>query len=566
MGLFETTNHLFIALGKTLVHSIWIGLLILAILRVLLAVIPGRLSNLRYLVSVASMLLLAGSVLTAFALLFDQGNHGESHVRMIESLKMLPLRATDSSSEFSWSPQVFFQFCSYLYFAGLVYMMFRAALSFKYLRGLRKSGRTVRGEWKARLESMAGMLGIQREVKFLESDQIMGPLLTGILKPAVIVPAGMFTHLSVSQVESILMHELYHLKRLDALINVMQLFMEGVLFYHPAVWLISDIIRREREHSCDDAVLLTGHDPVDYAKALVNLADQQQYIRLAPGAGGSNKHHLTARIYRIINRSPMKKNTQERMRSLLQFAGALLLILLISGFSSGFSLTKRIELMPGESLEVASQVPTATSVAIQDTIREPEEPETPQQLEEPETPQQLEEIDWDQIKEEMEAARLEAMEEIDWDQIKEEMEAARLEAMEEIDWDQIKEEMEAARLESMEEIDWDEIKEEMDSVMQDFNLDFDLDLDLEFDQDFDFDIDMDAIQDNLEQARREMKEIDWEEIKKEMEHGLTNVKIDVEELKREIEKSMKDIDWEEIRKEIEKNRTVTDFPHTGKDI
>jgi bla regulator protein BlaR1 len=550
MVLFDANGALIIALGKTLMHSLWIGLLILALLRTVLHAIPGKHAHLRYLLSVASMLVLAGSVTATFFLLYAPGNPAGIHFRMLGSLKVGPqIMVPESSSGPAWTTNLLFLFCSYCYFAGLAYMLIRSTISYGYIRGLRKSGIPVHGEWKDRLERISHILGIRRKLSFLQSDRIQGPLLLGILKPAVLVPVGMFTHLSVSQVESVLIHELYHLKRGDALINLMQLFLEGVFFYNPALWFISDIIRREREHSCDDAVVLTSKDPVNYAKALVSLAEKQQYIRLAPGAGGSKKHHFTARITRIINKNPMKNNKQERLQSLLLFAGALILVLAISGFSSGFSFSDRMDSLPDESLKALAQLPPVGVIPPQDTIREPGKPEIPKDPEE---------LDWDQIKEEMEAARAEAIEELDWDQIKAEMEAARAEAIEELDWDQIKAEMEAARAEAIEELDWDQIKAEMDSVIRD--------LDMDVDMDFDVDIDMESIREDMEQVRREMKEIDWEEMKEEIERNLSDMKIDVEEVKKDIEESLKDVDWEEMRKEMENTRPERDTQHREKDI
>ena len=510
MTLFETSGNLIVALGKTIFHSVWIGLLILAMLRMVLLAIPGRLSNQRYLVSVASMALMAAAVFATFMLLYVPGSLAGSDHRMFESLRMVPqILVMNDPAESRWDPNLLFTLCGYLYFAGMVVMVLRSAYSYRYIRSLRNSGEVVLGDWQERLKRISDSLGIKREVGFLQSGQVTGPLLIGILKPAVIVPVGMFTHLSVSQVESILIHELYHLKRLDYLVNIMQLFMEGVLFYNPAVWYISERIRREREHSCDDAVVQTSKDPVDYAKALVRLAEQQHYIRLVPGAGGSSRHHFFTRIKRIINRSNMKKNKQERVTSLLLFVGAIMVVAIITGFSSGFSITKQTDRIQEISAPPAVPVPLIISTPVQDTIRDPKKHEP-----------------------------IEEAKELDWDQIKEDMEAARLEVMEEIDWDQIKEDMEAARIEVMEEIDTD----------------------------FDMDFDIESIRENLEEARREMKEIDWDEMKQELEHSFSEMQIDLEEMKREIEESIREIDLDEIRREMKNTRHSLDSLFIEKDI
>lgn len=491
MLLFDTTASLVIALGKTLIHSVWIGLLILAVLRMLLLSIPERQSNQRYVVSVASLILLAASVFATFLLLYTPGSQAGSYLKMLEADRIAPLfLPRESTSGPSWEPNLLFTLCSYIYFAGMIFMLLRSALSYRYIRTLKKSGQRVSIEWQERLKRISGMLGIKKEVSLLQSDQITGPLLIGFLKPAVIVPVGMFTHLSLSQVETILLHELYHLKRLDYLVNIMQLFMEGILFYNPAVWYISDRIRLEREHSCDDAVVQTRNDPVNYARALIKLAEQQ-HIRLVPGAGGSRRDHFMTRIRRIINKNDMKNNRQERVMSLLLFAGAIMLVVVISGFISDISSVKHDEWIPEISAQNLYPVPMVLDNPVQDTIRDPKKQE-------------------------------------------------KLTGGKEADWDQIKEDMEAARKEAMEDIDWEKMKAEMDSAIQE--------MDAHFDMDFDMDFDMESIRENLEDARREMKEIDWEE------------------MKRKIEESIKNIDWDEIRKEMENARRGLDSPNIEKDI
>ncbi len=533
MILFETSGNLMVALGKTIFHSVWAGMLILALLRIILVAIPERLSHWRYKVSVVSLLMLGAVVAASFFLLFTPKSQPGNDQRVLELFRDLPqFMGRAPGSEWTWEPNLLFTLFTYIYFAGILFMVGRSVLSYGYIRNLRRSGQAVEEKWHQRLIRVSHALGIRRKVAFLESDQVTGPLLLGILKPVVIVPLGMFTQLSVSQVETILIHELYHLKRLDYLVNLMQLFMEGLLFYNPAVWLISDRIRREREYCCDDAVVLISKDPLDYAKALVRLAEEQQYIRLAPGAGGSRRTHFVTRIGRIIKRNDMKKNSQEKVMSFLLLVGAIGMVILVSSFGSGFSISKQLDERPMHKPQL-----------MQDTIRNSNEDKEGQKKD----------VDWDQIKEDVETARMETMEEIDWDQIKEDMEAARIEAMEEIDWDQIKDDIEDARMEAMEEIDWDQIKDDIEDAKIDALADMD------------FDFDMDAFRENFEQAREEMEEIDWDQVKEEMEQSLSEIHIDVEEMRLEIEESLEDIDWDEIRIDMENSRRDLDSLHIEKD-
>ena len=127
------------------------------------------------------------------------------------------------------------------------------------------------GDWQQRLDGLAARLRISKPVALLESCLAEVPVVIGYARPVILMPVGLLAGLPVAQVEAILIHELAHIRRQDYLVNLMQTFIEGLLFYHPAVWWISGVIRAERENCCDDlAVAVTG-DARQYAAALAAL-------------------------------------------------------------------------------------------------------------------------------------------------------------------------------------------------------------------------------------------------------------------------------------------------------
>jgi GWxTD domain-containing protein len=124
------------------------------------------------------------------------------------------------------------------------------------------------------------------------------PVVIGHLRPVILMPVGLLTGMPAGQVESILLHELAHIRRADYLINLMQTVVEGLLFYHPAVWWISSIMRTERENCCDDLVVQTSGNAREYATALAALAENRWAIREAAlAATGGN---LVKRIQRLL--------------------------------------------------------------------------------------------------------------------------------------------------------------------------------------------------------------------------------------------------------------------------
>ena len=134
--------------------------------------------------------------------------------------------------------------------------------------------------WEARFRELAARLRVTRPVRLLESALVEVPTAIGILRPVVLVPAGILTGMAADQLDSLLAHELAHVRRGDCLVNLLQALAETLLFYHPATWWISSRIRIERENACDDLAVAAIGDAAAYARALVDLAER----RVAPPA------------------------------------------------------------------------------------------------------------------------------------------------------------------------------------------------------------------------------------------------------------------------------------------
>src|SRR5207302_7598156 len=109
----------------------------------------------------------------------------------------------------------------------------------------------------------------------------------------------------------------------DYLVNLLQIFVEGLLFHHPAVWWISGVIRAERENCCDDLVVAVKGGAYEYAAALAALEQHREAVRetALAATGGS----LMKRIRRLL---PQPLDQPEAPRAALApvFSAAILTI------------------------------------------------------------------------------------------------------------------------------------------------------------------------------------------------------------------------------------------------
>ena len=494
MTIFNLTPSLTEALGRTLMHSIWIGFLLLALMKLILYVIPLGRAKLRYRLAGTSLLLYTGAVAGLFFSIYDAPLAGVADDPAILDSWQVIGGSVGFAENQSWSSLSLWNLVSYLYLTGFIWMLVRSSFALLHLQRLKRTGYAAGVHWTEKVAELARRIGIRRPVTLLESNRVGTPAVFGWLRPVIIVPAGMLTQMPLKQVETIMMHELYHLRRYDYLVNLLQIAAEALFFYHPAVWMISGTMRAEREHCCDDLVLLSGNPPLIYARALAGLSHQQVRISgLVTAAAGKGRPAMLTRISRILNQQQMKTNLRERLLTLGLFLAGLAMMIVLNGFSSGISIVKHhdtdpllarmtdtIPLVPSpatgqdqEEMEMDAEVESDAQMELEQEIESQIDEDMDVEIKK-EVQQALEGIDWEKIRAEAEQAAREASESIDWDAMKKEIEQAKKEALEEIDWDQMKLDIER----SMEEIDWEQMRQDI---------------------------------------RRSMEEIDWDQIRRDME-------------------------------------------------
>ena len=129
------------------------------------------------------------------------------------------------------------------------------------------------------------------------------PTVLGVLRPMVLLPSQL-AGIDVDQLTAILSHEFVHIRRFDLAMNLVQRLIESVLFFHPVVWYVSRRMTSEREVCCDDLVVELGNERLNYAAALVEMAERCLPDRrdevAALAASGFDSTELEFRIHRLI--------------------------------------------------------------------------------------------------------------------------------------------------------------------------------------------------------------------------------------------------------------------------
>ena len=296
------------ALGWTLLHFCWQGVVVAGMLWWVLRLLHGRPSQARYVAACSALLLLVALPVVTFARL-AQDDLAASRVAMIPvyvAASTLLVNATGTAPEpllariedllnssVPWLPAV--------WLAGVVFFLCRLNVGLMVARRMKSASAEPAGdELQRAFNRLRVRLGVERAVRLMHSALVEVPTVIGWLRPVVLIPASCLTGLSPMQIEAVLAHELAHVRRHDYLVSVFQSVAEALLFYHPAVWWVSRQVRRERECCCDELAVAVGGDVVAYARALSYLEERRGSVpEFVLGANGGV---LTMRIKRLLGR------------------------------------------------------------------------------------------------------------------------------------------------------------------------------------------------------------------------------------------------------------------------
>ena len=123
------------------------------------------------------------------------------------------------------------------------------------------------------LQQTRRALRVNAYVGVATSDVVRSPIVMGIFRPLIVIPAELLDKLRADELELVLMHELAHVRRLDNLTLLLQRLVVALLFFHPAAWLCGRMLQREAEQACDDLVVNATGRPVSYACGLTSVAE-----------------------------------------------------------------------------------------------------------------------------------------------------------------------------------------------------------------------------------------------------------------------------------------------------
>ena len=304
------------AMGWALLHFVWQGTALAALAAAAMALC--RRTQVKYLLGVGTLaaMLLAPAVTFVYDLQQDGDSPRPSNVAASVTTAHAtshPVDVAIPSSTFRPPAVPYVDTLPWLveaWLIGVAFFSLRSAGGFLLLeRERRRQSSVVKDRVLEICYSLQDQLGIKRAIQYCECTWLQAPAVIGWFRPIVFLPVNALTGLSEEQLHAVIAHELAHIKRFDPFVNVFQVCVETLLFYHPAVWWLNKRIRAEREHCCDEAAVAVCGNAVEYARALTLMEEW----RSAPAfAMAANRGPLTERILRVLG----VDNLRSGMRSI----------------------------------------------------------------------------------------------------------------------------------------------------------------------------------------------------------------------------------------------------------
>lgn len=159
---------------------------------------------------------------------------------------------------------------------------------------------------------------LRRHVQVRVSGRIASPLSYGLLRPVILLPKGMDRG-DGRALYYVLLHEMMHIRALDAGRKLLMLAALCVHWMNPMVWIMFLLVNRDMELLCDERVLAEAGRSARREYALTLLTMEERRCRLSPIASSFSMTGIEERIKMMQN---MKKTG---------IASAILAALLVMG-------------------------------------------------------------------------------------------------------------------------------------------------------------------------------------------------------------------------------------------
>ena len=252
-----------------------------------------------------------------------------------------------------------------LWMLGAAAVLLRLAVGTVIVSRLARRGRRVDdGGWLSLAQRLSSTLRIDRPLTLMRGDRLGVPVTWGVVYPVVLLPEDA-DEWPEERRRYVLVHEMAHVKRLDALTQLVGQVALALFWFNPLMWIAVRRMQLEREHACDDYVLLHGTQPSRYAADLLEMvqslgtpahrAAQPAFAALAMARRTEFEGRMLSILDPVLDRHPL-----HRGRTLMSALAALLIIVPLAALQPYRAAPTQSASMTARSSSTASASASAT--------------------------------------------------------------------------------------------------------------------------------------------------------------------------------------------------------------
>ena len=200
-----------------------------------------------------------------------------------------------------------------------------AAIVLRRLRQLRAIHSAVRAS-----RPFAAATPVAAGIEIRTAPTVLEPGVVGVRRPVILLPEGIESYLTGGQLDAVLVHETWHVRRRDNLTAAVHMVVEAIFWFHPLVWWIGARLVATREQACDEHVVTQTAEPIAYAEGIVGVC--RRYVETplmsVAGVGGAD---VKARIDAILARRIGLRLTMAKRLMLAGVAALSLAVPVVAG-------------------------------------------------------------------------------------------------------------------------------------------------------------------------------------------------------------------------------------------